>query len=386
MSESSQNVNILRLRIFHIIFTVLLVCVTCSSSRADGEGPESWFGWLFDLFSAEDIPQRPALTEQDHMAIKKAKVLLGSYSDDTAKSLMLGVLAAANGNEADAQRYFLKANELDTSRPLLPLTMAAQVHVQEGNYKAAKILHQRVLHESDTSPSLQRINAHLDLAVACSKLDEPDEAKRNIKRAERLIGSSRISEAEKALAYLQSGTVYKKSIKDSKAALRVWKAGQVLSARAGSRLDARLALQLNMAVVENLPATASLTVMKQYLSSAEKAANRLSGESKVVAQLRLGEQFTKLAVQRRTTPDAQLLSSEAQRLLKPARELNLGRISSQMIRVKAKAIKEEQTLAKLKGDTAKMDRLKIAAEEVKEGMFIRQVAPRRMVPPIRRIP
>ena len=403
MSESKQNANVLRKKITHIVFTVLLICMTCASSSLAQDGPTSWFKWIFALFSADDVPQRPVLTEQDRLAIEKAKVLLGSYTPDTANSLMLGLLAAADGNETEALRHLFRTHKLDSSSSLLPLTMAAQTYVQQGNYKVAKRMHQRILTQTsnrDASPISQKINAHLDLAVACSNLNEHEQAKSNVKKAEQLISTSTMKESEKALAYLQSGIVYNTSIKDSNEAVRLWVKGQLLTEKVGSRLDPRLTLQLNLNVVENLPHMAPLTVRKKYLKNAEKAANRLAGDSKVVAQMRIGTQFKNLAVQRMATPDAPGLSREAKRLLEPARQIKLEGISHQMIRVKARAIEAQKTLAEMEKDTTNAKRLKDETEKVKNRayIFIKQSTPvkkpaiqrrrdiRKSVDPVRKIP
>jgi len=335
------------------VLVILLGGMTWCSSGVTWGGTSSWLDWLFALFSADDIPQRPPLTEQDRIAIDKTRALLETYGDSASNSLMLGVFAAADGNAPVAREYFKRAYASDSAKSLLPLTMAAQTYVQVGNYAEAKLLHSQILQESGSRGSplaLQKINAYLDLAVVCSKLKELDEAAADANRAKDLLQASQgsLSATQMAFAYLQLGTVYGDSLRNSVAAQQAWQAGQALSEQQPDRVNPRIMLQLNLKMIENQPKDAPEASLNRYFKNASQAITRLDGESRLAAQTRLGEQFADLAVKSKGTPQAKSYADLAESQLRSVRELPLTDASAERAVLKARAIEAEKKIAGLR--------------------------------------
>ncbi|MHC4718287.1 MAG: tetratricopeptide repeat protein, partial [Planctomycetota bacterium] len=236
---------------------VLAAVIGLTGSTALGEGLPSWLEWLFAMISADDVPQRPALTEVDRESIAKARVMLARARPDATDSLLLGILAAAEGDEDEAARRFELAHRLEEGSAL-PLTMAAQTQLQEGKNRAAAELHERALtaiRARRGRASLQAANAHLDLAVAYEKLGDPDKARAHATDAMKLIRRTRMPPSQKALAYLQAGTVYRQVLRDPDAAAAAWEAGAQTVATRREVPEKRLKYELNLKLARNTAGT-----------------------------------------------------------------------------------------------------------------------------------
>lgn len=349
MLKSNSKISTFRMKGVRIFFAAFLICLTTSSSLAWGESSD-WVKWLLDLLLADAVPQRPILTEEDRGAIDKINVLLQNYPSGADKFMLLGILAAAKGDANEAQGHFVQAAEQGQFRSLLPLTMAAQTHLQENNVQLAVELHMDVLEriqQRPQTPQIQAINAHLDLAVAYSKLEDSQMANEQMELATNLLQTRPLSPTEKGLVYLQLGTVQKEVFRNDQAAVDAWRVGSLTAAA-----SPRLALELNLKVAENIVNT-DPKAASQSLRTAEGIISGLSGESKIAAQVKVGEQYTRLATLaiRKKRPDAQRLSARANRLLKPAMDVK-DDASAQMILYKTAALEAARSLASERGEEA----------------------------------
>jgi hypothetical protein len=362
-----------RLRTICCALAVLLGAMTWGPSGRAWGRTSSWFSWFFDLFAGQDVSEPPALTAEDREAIEKARVLLESY-DGAANSFMLGVFAAADGDAPKAQGYFTRAVELDTSESPLPLTMAARTYMQAGQYAEAKSLHQRALREGiarGQSPTLQKINAYLDLAVACSKLRERSEALNNARLAEHLLGedSNGLPSGQKALGYLQLGSVYGDSIQDAEAARRAWQAGQIESAREPNRVEPAIIVALNVHMIASQPKNAPAAAIDTYVMNAEQAMGRLDEQSRRAVRTQLGEEIVRLAVDTKNTPEASLYyAGQAKRLLQPIVEMPVKDASVESMIFKARAIEAQSTLPDVRRTRGEVKRLKKERDSIDKRM------------------
>jgi len=373
MSKSNPKISTLSRTIFILFF----ICIICSPSWALGDA-SNWIKWLLDLIAADTVPQRPELTEEDQAAIEKTRILLQEYPPDAGNSMLLGIFAAANGQADEAQERFMEAVELNPERSLLPLTMAAQTHLQEKNFDQAVEIHEFVLQqleERSETPRIQAINAHLDLVVAYSKLEETQRANEQMERATELLSTDTLSDRERAFSYLQLGIVQQEVLKNKEAAIKAWEEGSNIPAE-----NPRLALELNLKVARNIADTDPKNAEK-YLSRATQITESLPKDSKIAAQVQLGEQYTKLtklAIRRKDKPAIKRLSLKADQLLKPAIEQK-DIESTKMILYKTTALEVAKELSLATGNVKQSKEYQRRISAVRNDLILKIAPPKKMV-------
>lgn len=379
MLRSNERAGRTSVRNKRVVLVLLLVCIVSGSSSVAYGDIDSWLDWLFVLFGADRVPDPPTLTEEDRVAIEKARVLLQDYAPDPSNRMMLGVLAAASRNEAEASKWFKEAHELDTSKSsLLPLTMAAQTHMQEGSFQRAKSLHRRVVTQSRErgAPVSQKVNAHLDLAVACARLNEPNEAAANAERAVHLIDTGELTASERTLGYLQAGVVFQQELKNDGAALTVWKRAEVLGEAPDAAVSPRLTLEVNLKLIQSLPAETLVDSLDRYLGNVQRAAGRLpEEESRVSTRARVGEQLAWRALDSRDTPPGGLLASRAKAVLRPVWKMDLKDRDTTIVRAKAQAIRAARGLARSENDKETLAELENEAKQLRRPLVIERFLP-----------
>jgi tetratricopeptide (TPR) repeat protein len=398
MRGSSGQIKLTGLRTICCVLAILLGGMTWGPSGTAWGKTDGWLGWLFDLFAADDVPRRPDLVDDDRAATDNTMTLLGSYPDSAARSLILGVFWAARGDAPQAEEHFRRARELDSSKSLLPLTMAAQTYMQVGDYRKAKSLHEEIVKElqttsrrergrgaggsRDSSLMLQRVNAYLDLAVACSKLNEPNEAMEYAQGAKNLLSlSSRdrndVPVGQVAFGYLRLGSVYGDSLGNVGAARDAWQEGRKQSGEGPGLVKPRTIVELNLKMIESSAKDVPDTSLDEYLAGAERAMKQLDGESQLAVQTRLGMEFAKLAIDRRDVPEASLrCANRARTLLRRAGDLSpKDARSTEELVLKVRAINAQTELPDFRENTEESARLKEERQTAETYLMAGQFTP-----------
>lgn len=368
--------------------------------------PDDFFGWLFALLWADEVPTPPTLEPEDREAILKVEVLLedsNRRAEAAGNYMLLGILAAARRDKDAAKAHFERAAELD-DKSVLALTALGQTMLQEGSPEEAIEWHKRALAKADepgTHAGLARVNSHLDLAVAYTELAKKianvdkrkaaeTEARRQAGLATRELEGGDLRQTEKGLGYLQAGIVAGRVLKDESAATRAWTEGsRLLEARRLEPLDARLTVQLkvNLANQSQPPAKAL-----RYLREAGEAARDLPVEYSARAQVAQAH-VQVIEKMHEVPPEATMQmvrvreKMEQQKAQRPDDLKALRDLMQLEAKMKSKKSPDEAKRLEKKADRVQVElRERVYQQLQLRGFDMRQQGPPRLLQPARPVP